>query len=102
MRIPILTSLALPLAACAGNAEPAETPPDRMRQLTGGMCDADAVQNYLGRQANDEIGEEIVEKSGATILRWGPPYSNWTMDYRSNRVNVRYDAAMTITEITCG
>ena len=41
MRIPILTSLALPLAACAGYAETAETPTDRMRQLTGGTCDAD-------------------------------------------------------------
>lgn len=102
MRIPILTILALPLAACAGYAEPAETPADRMRQLTGGTCDADAVQGYLGREASDEIGEEIVDKSGAKTLRWGPPNSVWTMDYRSDRVNVQYDEAMTITEITCG
>ena len=41
-------------------------------------------------------------ESGAEVLRWGPPNSAWTMDYRTDRVNVRYDEARQITEITCG
>ena len=37
-----------------------------------------------------------------STLRWGPPNAAWTMDYRQDRVNVRYDERMKIVEITCG
>ena len=48
------------------------------------------------------MGKAILAESGAEVLRWGPPNSAWTMDYREDRVNVRYDDEMKITEITCG
>lgn len=67
-----------------------------------GQCDAEAVQIHLGERANQTLGARILEGSGASILRWGPPNSAWTMDYREDRVNVRYDEEMIITAITCG
>jgi hypothetical protein len=48
------------------------------------------------------MGTAILQESGAKLLRWGPPNSVWTMDYREDRVNIRYDENMTITYVTCG
>jgi len=36
------------------------------------------------------------------VLRWGPPRSAMTMDFRQDRVTVAYDDAMIITHIACG
>ncbi len=57
---------------------------------------------YVGQTIVGDTGEQILRKSGAARLRWGPPDSVWTMDYRADRVNVRYDRAMVITDVTCG
>jgi len=102
MRILILTAFALPLAACAGYAEPAPAQSEPPRDAMFGECDAAPAQAHVGHEATQEAGAEILAESGAEVLRWGPPNSAWTMDYRTNRVNVRYDEARLITEITCG
>ena len=98
MRKFLTIAAALPLAACAttyGADEVAEGP-------SGGLCDAAAVQGHIGHDATAAMGAAILKDSGAATLRWGPPNSAWTMDYRQDRVNVRYDEAMKITEVTCG
>lgn len=88
------------MASTAGNgadrAEAVPPPPNAM------VCDAAAAQSFAGRGADQAVGDAILKASGARSLRWGPPNSAWTMDYREDRVNVRYDAQMTITDITCG
>lgn len=97
MRTAIVTAWALSLTACATPvAEQVPTP------SSGKVCDAEAVQNYVGRPANSENAAAILSTSGARAFRWGPPNSAWTMDHRPDRVSVRYDEAMTITRITCG
>jgi hypothetical protein len=40
--------------------------------------------------------------SHAAVLRWAPPGSMLTMDYREDRVTVHLDAAGKVTEIKCG
>lgn len=98
MRI-ILPALALlSLSACM-TASPPESIADRPN---GGECNAAAVQDHVGQTATTAKGEQILTESSARRLRWGAPDSAWTMDYRTDRVNVRYDEAMTITAITCG
>jgi hypothetical protein len=77
-------------------ADPVPPPPRPM------ICDAGAAQSHVGRDATKTVGETILKDSGARTLRWGPPGAAWTMDYREDRVNVRYDGQMTIVEITCG
>lgn len=101
MRIPtLIIALATPVIAggCATTSpqEPVTTMPEQ------GRCNAAAVQDYVGKQANVANGTAIRDASGARRLRWGAPDSVWTMDYRLDRVNVRYDKDMMITEITCG
>ena len=78
-------------------AQPRPVPP-----VAGPACNAAELQNHLGHTATAQSGATLLKLSGARTLRWGPPDSAWTMDYRPDRLNVRYDRAMTITEITCG
>lgn len=65
-------------------------------------CDAQAAGSYAGKKATEEAGAAILAETGSRTLRWGPPRAAWTMDYRQDRVNVRYDDDMTIIDITCG
>jgi hypothetical protein len=68
----------------------------------GGACNAEPAQYHVGHAATQAMGAAIVKDSGARTLRWGPPRAAWTMDYRSDRVNVRYDDDMKIIDVTCG
>jgi hypothetical protein len=56
----------------------------------------------LGQQATSETGAVIMRASHAAVLRWAPPGSMLTMDYREDRVTVHLDAAGKVTEIKCG
>ena len=94
--------LALPLlAACATTApDVGEDPP--MRAAPEGECDATRAQAHLGERATAEVGQHLLGATGARSLRWIPPRSAVTMDYRMDRVNVEYDDSFTITRIHCG
>ena len=89
------------LAGCAASTasnEPATTAPPAMAQ----GCNADAAQGMIGSEASVQSGGEIIRITGASQLRWGPPGAVFTMEYRTDRVNVIYDADMVITAIRCG
>ena len=89
------------LGACSaqvGDVASAPAAPAEPSQL----CNAAGAQRHVGQQASAASGAAILKDSGARTLRWGPPRSAWTMDYRQDRVNVRYDDAMTILDVTCG
>jgi uncharacterized protein YceK len=95
--------------AVAGLAGCATTMDDAAPDETGGgpepqamLCKADAAQRHVGQKASADVGAAILADSGARTLRWGPPNGAWTMDYRQDRVGVRYDEAMTIVDIACG
>ena len=89
----------LPLAACASGETPAESAPPPPAEMT---CSADAASSFVGQTASADVGAAIVKATGARTLRWGPPRSAMTMDYRQDRVNVMYDDAYKITQVTCG
>jgi len=96
----IAIAAALPLAACASSEAPVESaPPPPEAEMT---CKADAVQSYVGQTATPDLGGAILKASGARTLRWGPPRSAMTMDYRVDRVNIMYDDGYKITQVTCG
>lgn len=93
-----LAAMALPLAACATtgeavSAEPAPPP---------GACDASAGQDMVGRKASAELGQQLLQATGARTLRWVPPRTAVTMDYRADRLTVSYDDDMIIERISCG
>ncbi len=88
-----LAALGLSLSACT-------TMPDS--GMGDGRCNAQAAQGLIGERASSGTGQRALDLTGARSLRWGPPGAMFTMDYREDRVNVMYDAGMTITEIRCG
>lgn len=94
----IAIAAALPLAACSVSEAPVESTPPTLE----GPCNADAVQSLVGQSATPDLGARALRESGARTLRWGPPRSAMTMDYRSDRLNVMYDDAYKITQISCG
>ncbi|MFN3990824.1 MAG: I78 family peptidase inhibitor [Erythrobacter sp.] len=97
---PLSVAAVLLLAGCAANSdEVASAPPPAE---TPRLCDAGPAQRHVGQTASEAMGAAILKDSGARTLRWGPPRSAWTMDYRQDRVNVRYDDAMKILDIICG
>ena len=68
----------------------------------GGKCNAEPAQRFVGEKADVAHGLTIQQVTGSELLRWGPPRSAMTMDFREERVTVAYDDAMIITMITCG
>lgn len=102
----MLAAVSLSLAGCAGlsgqapeDEGPPPPPPPPAPLMT---CKADAVQAHVGQIATPELGARIAREAGARSLRWAPPRSAMTMDYRTDRVNVFYDDGFKITQITCG
>jgi hypothetical protein len=92
--------LLLPALAAACTTAPAGTP---VQGVTPGQkCEAPSDGSLLGQQATSETGAVIMRASHAAVLRWAPPGSMLTMDYREDRVTVHLDAAGKVTEIKCG
>lgn len=95
----IVIAAALPLAACAANDAPVDAAPPPPAEM---ICNADAAQSHVGQTATADVAAAILKATGARTLRWGPPRSAMTMDYRQDRVNIFYDDAYKIERITCG
>jgi hypothetical protein len=94
---------AIGLAGCVTNG--GETAPDQAAAAPApevAMCDPAPAQYHIGHDATQAMGAAILKDSGARSLRWGPPRSAWTMDFRQDRVNVEYDDQMKITRVSCG
>ncbi|WP_271078648.1 I78 family peptidase inhibitor [Aurantiacibacter sp. MUD61] len=92
--------LAFTLAACAtdGAADMTEMP---VREPTG-ECNADPVQYHIGHTASAGMGQAMLTESGARQLRWVPPRTAVTMDYRPDRLTVSYDDDLVIERVSCG
>lgn len=96
----IAIAAALPLAACAAADAPAETAPTP--PPAEAACNADSVQSLVGQTATADVGAQLLKGSGATTLRWVPPRTAVTMDFRPDRLTVSYDDALKIERISCG
>ena len=66
------------------------------------FCNADPAQLFVGQKADAAAGLAIRQATGADEVRWGPPRTPMTMDFRQGRVTVGYDDAMIITSVACG
>lgn len=102
MTIPMLApalapALALSLGACAATAQQPVEP-----VMGGGTCKVDRAQALVGQKATQELGSRALQLTGARSLRWGPPGMMFTRDYRPGRLNITYDATMSVTRIYCG
>lgn len=97
-----LAPLVAVLAASCTTLPAAEAPLEERVVGEGGQCEAPPAQRLVGQRATQALGGEVLRLTRAAILRWGPPDSAFTMDYRPDRVSVSYDRAMVVTAISCG
>lgn len=96
MMIAVLPALALTGCMAAGEGGPAGPP------TLSGECKADALASFAGQKATAEVGAAMMKASGARTLRWVPPRTAVTMDFRADRLTVSYDDAMVIERASCG
>lgn len=98
-----LSLATLALAACAATTPPiADAGDDPVTREPGASCDAGPAQGMVGAQASAASGAELLALTGARTLRWVPPRSAVTMDFRPDRLTVTYDDDMVIERIACG
>lgn len=97
-RLALMLAAPFALGACAATTAPAEP----VRVGAEGQCDATEAQAWLGKTATAGAGAELLAMTGARTLRWVPPRTAVTMDFRPGRLTVSYDDTMTIDRISCG
>ncbi len=89
---------ALALSGCA-TVTAEETP--TAQDLSDAACSAEAGQRFIGQKATAEVGAQLLEATGARELRWVPPRTAVTMDFRPDRLTVSYNDEMIITQVSC-
>ena len=100
MRVIFAGAATILLCACMTPSE--EGPQGIAQNPNGGECEASTAQSLIGRTADIALGEEVLAATNARVLRWIPPDSAVTMDYRTDRVSVAYDRGNNVTSIRCG
>ncbi len=94
-----LIGLGLMMGGCMPTLEDEEIPTREDPRFT---CDAGKVQSMIGQVASQSLGGEAVRTSGARTMRWIAPDSAYTMDFRTDRLNIHLDARNRVTKINCG
>ena len=89
----------LPLAACtiATSNATADNPPP----ITG-TCHNEALDQFTGQPASQELGARMLAASGARILRWVPKGGVVTMDFSPERITVLLDGSNRVERASCG
>jgi hypothetical protein len=88
------------LLAMAAAPPPAEHFPDRGDSRR--KCEAAHLARLVGRKRGPAVEKEALRLSGAGIVRWIRPGEMVTMDYRTDRLNLRVDGHGRILRADCG
>jgi Peptidase inhibitor I78 family len=92
-----------PDADATGGDPPVQGPePPGIVRLPEGECDAAAAQRYVGQKADSTVVQAAMTASKARQVRVIEPDMMVTMDFRSDRLNIRLDDTGKIVAITCG
>jgi len=94
-----LIGLGLMTGGCMPTLEDEEIPTREDPRFT---CNAAKVQSMVGQTATQALGGEAVRTAGARTMRWIAPDSAYTMDFRTDRLNIHLDARNRVTKINCG
>ncbi len=98
---PKLAALAAPIASLAACTAAAPPPPPEAAPPEPAPCQAEHGQAFVGQTASEELGAQLLEATGARTLRWVPPRTAVTMDFRPDRLTVKYDDDLVITQVSC-
>lgn len=98
MKSGALILMSVLLAGCTANRTAGPATPTS----AAGKCTPDGLGAFVGQKATAEVGTQMLAATGARALRWVPPRTAITMDYREDRLTVSYDDDMLITRASCG
>lgn len=101
MRLPLMILPGL-LAGCATTAESGSDGNDTGGGEAPAACKGEGLEQFTGQMVSPELGAAALKASGARTLRWGPPRSAMTMDFRNDRLTISYDDDMKVTRASCG
>lgn len=88
----------LMLAGCVSS--PPETP-TVAAPPPGSECKPEEGQRFVGQIATGLLGQQMRAATGARVIRWVPPRTAVTMDFRPDRLTVSYNDAMVIETVAC-
>lgn len=99
-----ILALVLLMTGCATPEREAPYTVEKMPvDKAGGFeCTAEPVQYAVDKKTSVALAQELMAKSGASILRWIPPRSAVTMDFNPVRLNIGYDDNMVVDRVSCG
>ena len=86
----------------AGCTTAAPVPPNPVPPADGGTCNAAGLDAFVGQPATAELGQKMLQKSGARVFRWLVPGQIVTMEYSGDRLNVVLDANNRVESARCG
>ena len=95
--------LAIGLCACA----PVTPQDEPLRDIEAGAsadarCELNNAERFVGREATQQLAQEVLDASGARTFQWVGPDVMVTMDFRQDRVRVSYDEDLMVTSVRCG
>jgi hypothetical protein len=102
----VIAAAAMVLAgACSTAQAPASQPPADSPPLhgttPGHKCDPANIQQFVGKQKSNALEQEMLRASGAAIVRWVPPGTAVTMEFRFDRLTVFLDSSNRVERISC-
>ena len=96
MQLLIAGATAFALTACTI----AESDP--VPGLPEGNCRSEALGQFIGQPATQDLGTRMLSASGARIIRWVPKGGMVTMDFSPNRLTVQLDSNNRVETANCG
>ena len=100
MKFPVL-ALALPLLASCATAVPGSPYPGG-NSADRYVCRNTMLEQFVGRPATAELGNEIIRASGSRTLQWIPAGTMVTMEFREGRVRIWLDEQNRVQRVNCG
>lgn len=88
----------LPLAACtvATSNQTADALPP-----VPANCRTEALAQFVGQPASQELGDRMLRASGARTIRWVPKGGAVTMDFNPTRLTVQLDGSNRVETASC-
>ena len=65
-------------------------------------CRNEALTQFVGQPASEELAGRMLRASGARIIRWVPKGGVVTMDFSPERITVRLDGSNRVEAANCG
>ena len=88
----------LMLAGCVSSPPPT---PAVVAPPPGSVCKPEEGQRFIGQIATGLLGQQMRAATGARLIRWVPPRTAVTMDFKPDRLTVSYNDSMIIETVAC-